>query len=392
VGRDGLGLWFRGGECWYLATNVQGRRIRRSLHTRDRKVALTRAHQLIADLERRGPIALQMNRATVAQALALAASDARVNGRKSAWKTGKNVERLSAALGDLKLAALTGAHIMVYVDQRKAAGFANASINRELATLRRGLILAADAGLVSRDAIPRIRLLKEAPARRGFFDRDQFETVRRNLPAALKPVVTVAYITGWRLRSEILPMQWRQVDLAAETIRLDPGTTKNDEGRLFVMTPDLKATLAAQWAGTDALQRETGQIIPFIFHRTGTPIKSFRRAWLLACERAGVPGRIPHDFRRTAVRNLERAGIARSVAMKVVGHRTESIYRRYAIVSEGDLRDAARKLAAIDRDTSNGSGLGSHPGHEPEGVQNKPAQHQVAGGPRRRSTDAETKQ
>jgi integrase len=332
-----------------------------------------------------------MNRATVAQALALAASDARVNGRKSAWKTGKNVERLSAALGDLTLAALTGAHIMAYVDERKAAGFANASINRELATLRRGLILAADAGLVSRDSI-RIRLLKEAPARKGFFDRDQFETVRRHLPAALKPVVTVAYITGWRLRSEILPMQWRQVDLEAETIRLDPGTTKNDEGRLFVMTPELKATFAAQRAETDALQRETGQIAPFIFHRAGTPIKSFRRAWLYACQRAGVPGRIPHDFRRTAVRNLERAGIARSVAMKAIGHRTESVYRRYAIVSEGDLRDAARKLAAIDRGTSNGSGLGSHPGHELEGVQNTLAQHQVAGGPRRRSTDGGTKQ
>src|SRR5260370_27268336 len=143
----GEDLWRRGGKTFYLDAVVEGRRLRRSLRTRDRKVALTRAHQLIADLERRGPIALQMNRATVAQALALAASDARVNGRKSAWKTGKNVERLSAALGDLKLAALTGAHLIVYVDQRKAAGFANASVNRELATLRRGLILAADAGL-----------------------------------------------------------------------------------------------------------------------------------------------------------------------------------------------------------------------------------------------------
>src|SRR5437879_13387777 len=99
-------------------------------------------------------------------------------------------------------------------------------------------------------------------------------------------------------------MQWRQVDLAAETIRLDPGTTKSDEGRLFVMTPELKATLAAQWAGTDALQRETGQIIPFVFHRTGTPIKSFRRASLLGCERAGVPDVLPHAFGGTAARHI----------------------------------------------------------------------------------------
>src|SRR6266566_327348 len=125
---------------------------------------------------------------------------------------------------------------------------------------------------------------------------------------------------------------------------------------------------------------------------SGVRIKSFRRAWVTACKKAGIPERVPHDFRRTAVRNLERAGVPRSTAMKMVGHRTESIYRRYAIVSEGDLREAAQKLAAIDRGTWNGGDPGSHPGHEPEGVQNTLAQHQVAGGPRRRSTDGGTKQ
>jgi integrase len=70
---------------------------------------------------------------------------------------------------------------------------------------------------------------------------------------------------------------------------------------------------------------------------------------------AGVPGRIPHDFRRTAVRNLERAGVPRSVAMKMVGHKTEAVYRRYAIVSESDLHEAARKLAALPAGTFSGT-------------------------------------
>ena len=70
------------------------------------------------------------------------------------------------------------------------------------------------------------------------------------------------------------------------------------------------------------------------------------RAWQRARDKAGLPGRIPHDFRRTAVRHLEQAGVPRSVAMKLTGHKTEAVYRRYAIVSPGDLRSAARQLDA----------------------------------------------
>jgi integrase len=158
------------------------------------------------------------------------------------------------------------------------------------------------------------------------------------------------------------------------------------------MTPELRSVLLDQRERTDAIQRETGRIIPLVFHRDGRAIKAFRRAWISACRKAGVPDRIPHDFRRTAVRNLERAGVSRSVAMKMVGHKTESIYRRYAIVSESDLREAARKLAAVEQGPRNGS----H--HTVAGQADRRAQSQhpfvpdVAGGPRRRSTDGRTRQ
>jgi integrase len=78
-------------------------------------------------------------------------------------------------------------------------------------------------------------------------------------------------------------------------------------------------------------------------------MKGFRKAWKTACKAAGVPGRIPHDFRRTAVRNLQRAGVPQSVAMAMVGHKTVSIYRRYSIVDESMLRDAADKLDQFAR-------------------------------------------
>lgn len=82
-----------------------------------------------------------------------------------------------------------------------------------------------------------------------------------------------------------------------------------------------------------------------MFHRSGQPIKYLRRSWLTACKKVGLPGKIPHDLRRTAVRNLERSGVSRSAAMKLVGHKTESVYRRYAIVSEADLQHAGKQLS-----------------------------------------------
>jgi integrase len=110
-----------------------------------------------------------------------------------------------------------------------------------------------------------------------------------------------------------------------------------------------------QIAKTEALQKELDRIVPHLFHRNGEPIKTFRRSWVTACKKAGVPGKIRHDFRRTAYRNLERAGVPRSAAMKAIGHRSESVYRRYSIVDESMLKEAAAKLEqlhAADRQKS----------------------------------------
>ena len=100
-------------------------------------------------------------------------------------------------------------------------------------------------------------------------------------------------------------------------------------------------------AKTDELQRKLGVLIPVVFHIEGNPFKSYRKAWKTACRKAGLPGRIPHDLRRTAVRNLVRAGVSEVVAMKMTGHKTRSIFDRYDIVSQGDLNDAARKLETL---------------------------------------------
>jgi len=173
-------------------------------------------------------------------------------------------------------------------------------------------------------------------------------TVLSHLHQDVAPIVEFLYLTGWRV-GEALPLQWHQVDFKAGIVRLEPGTTKNDEGRVFpfAVLPDLEALLQRQRERTEALQVGTGRIIPHVFHRDGEPILDFRGAWERACTDAGFAGRLVHDFRRTAVRNLERAGVSRSVAMKLTGHKTESVYRRYAIVSEADLAEGVGKLAAL---------------------------------------------
>lgn len=189
--------------------------------------------------------------------------------------------------------------------------------------------------------------MHEDNVRKGFFEEEQFRAVLKHLPDDLKPVIRTAYITGWRTHSEILTRQKRHLDLDTGWLRLEPGGIKNGKGRMFPLTPELEDLLRAQLERSRILERETGRIIPWLFHREGNPIKNFRHVWRTACQAAGVPDRIPHDFRRTAVRNLKRAGVSRSTAMAMTGHLTESVYRRYAVSDETSLKEAAVKLAAL---------------------------------------------
>ncbi|HJU09695.1 MAG TPA: tyrosine-type recombinase/integrase, partial [Candidatus Binataceae bacterium] len=149
------------------------------------------------------------------------------------------------------------------------------------------------------------------------------------------------------LKSEILTRKRQHLDLEAGWLRLEPGETKNGRGRMFPLTPELREILERQFAETRAFEKATGRLVPWLFHRNGKPIKDFRHAWSVARRAAGIPGRLLHDFRRTAVRNLERAGIPRSAAKAMVGHETDSIYERYAIADEGMLKEAAVKLATF---------------------------------------------
>jgi integrase len=167
----------------------------------------------------------------------------------------------------------------------------------------------------------------------------------RKQAGVLANVVRFAFATGWRMTSEVLPLEWRHVDWKGRCVRLDAHTTKNDEGRSFPFTADLEKILTEQ-LGIHEQLKAAGPICPFVFHRNGERIGYFRSAWWNACKAAGCPGTLVHDMRRSAVRTFERAAVPRSVAMSIVGHKTESIYRRYAIVDEAMQREAAARLDA----------------------------------------------
>ena len=272
--------------------------------------------------------------------------DYRVNRRRSLADVRRHVRlHLGPFFAGRRMSAITTTDVRRYIVRRQSEGARNATVNRELSVLKRAFTLAIAAGsLASR---PHIALLREDNVRRGFFELGEFEAVRRRLPADLSDFVCFLYVTGWRWRSEAARLRWTNVAFDAGEIRLDPGTTKTGEGRVFPFTAELRAVLERRRAVTRDRERTLGHVVPHVFTRgDGKPIGSFNKAWATACRGAGVPGRVLHDFRRTAVRNLLRAGVPERVAMQMVGWRSRQMLDRYHIVSAADLVEAARKLDA----------------------------------------------
>lgn len=332
--------WYRNGKRYEESTRTNDReRAKRILRIREGEVA----HGI--------PVSPAIGRVTFEDAALDLELEYKQNGRRSIDDLRRRfVLHLTPYFGGRRLISITTPDVRSYVDHRQKHGAANATINRELAALKRLFNLAKRARRILADHVPHIELLQEDNIRKGFFEREPFEAVRAKLPAELQAVATFAYLTGWR-RSEVLSLDWRQVDFSAGTVTLDPGTTKNRDGRVFPFAalPELRDLLVAQRAHTEAVERETSTIIPAVFHRRGRRIVSIVAAWRSACEAAGFPGMLLHDLRRTSVRNLVRAGVPERVAMMLTGHKTRSVFSRYNIVDEADLTSGVAKLAEAMR-------------------------------------------
>jgi integrase len=266
-----------------------GRVVRESTGTPKETVARRMLRAREGDVEHGIPINPKMGRVTFEDAADDLLNDYTVNGRKIHDHAKRRIElHLGTAVdvegkkifGGRRLANITTTDVRAFVAARLAAGAAPGEINRELSALKRMYTIAVQAGKLH--AKPYIPMLTEDNVRAGFFERAQLEAVCGHLPAPLRPVVTFAYLTGWRVASEILTLEWRQVDWVGRVVRLDPGTTKNREGRTFPFTVELEQLLKGRLVEYEVL-KEAERIVPHVFHRDGEPIKDFRGAFRTAC-------------------------------------------------------------------------------------------------------------
>jgi integrase len=335
----------RQSNIFWIKYYRNGKAERENAHTADFAIAKRLLQSREGDVARGIPVSAKLGRVKIDELTGDVVTNYKINHKKSLGDVERRLRKhIIPFFGGRRAVSITTSTVERFILTRQEQEASNAEINRELAILKRAFSLGVRAGKIL--SKPYIAALKENNVRIGFFEDDQFKAVLMHLTLALQRLMTFFYITGCR-KQEGLTLQWRQIDFRTGTVLLDPGTTKNDDGRVFPFTHELRELLESQRADTERLQRQRGIVCPWVFHRDAQPIKSYDGAWRSACKAAGVPGRHVHDFRRSTVRRLEQAGVSRSVGMKLTGHKTESVYRRYAIVSKSDLEEATRRLDAL---------------------------------------------
>lgn len=338
----GNGRVFKRGDVWWVAYYVNGKERRESTKSRnesDAKRLLKHRMKQIHGGRYTGP---EEDRLTVIELLNalekhLANKEAKsLNQLKSHLKPVRRFFALDRAI------AVTPDSVQRYIDERRAAGKAPATINREVEGLKQAYNAAVKHGRLSR--APYFPMLRENNTRQGFFEHADFQKFVVLLPEPIDDIARFAYLSGWR-RGEIVPLKWDAVDRTAREVRLH--TSKNGEGRVLPLVDELWSVIERRWAARTFEQADkTTKLSEFVFHRAGAPIVDFRKAWDAAFAEAKVAPRLFHDLRRTAVRNMVRAGISQAVAMSISGHKTASMFQRYNVTSTTDRVDALARTQA----------------------------------------------
>ncbi len=351
------GAWIELPTWWIAYCGPKGERkrreIRESTHTEDEKKAgnilRDRVRRVAEDLDGgrvfQGP---RQERVKVSDLLGALLADYERREIKGLRNVKVHETPIREFFGFRRAVSVTPDHVRRYIAERRGLTppRANSTINRELEILSRAYSLAVNEGRLSRK--PVVPMLPEDNARKGFFEKDELDRILPHLPAPIDEMARFAYMSGWRL-GEVLGLRWDNVDRSAREIRLD--TSKNGEGRVLPLDEVDWQLFERLWAAREYRTPAGPGLSAYVFHRRGKPINedTFGGQWRRARVKAKLPGKLFHDLRRTAARNMIRAGVAETVAMTITGHKTRAMFSRYNITSSEDKLQALRlRRAYVD--------------------------------------------
>ncbi len=347
----GMGGTYPRGRIWWIQYYHRGRSFRESSHSENeaeankllkRRFGEIAAHQFVPDEEK----------VTFEDLAGGIVTDYKLNARKSLdTAVLNNISHLRAHFGFDRALDLNRDRSKTYQALRLEEGASVATVNREVAILRRMFSVAVESGKLSRK--PVFKMLKGEKVREGFVEHGDFLKLLGYLPTHLKPFVEFLYYSGWR-KGAAKNLQWSEVDMEGRTVRVKMEDSEKPKPWVLPLEDRL-------WEIIRESQKQRRLDVKLVFHHRGRGVGDVRKAWHSACISAGLGkfeqinegkrkgkkawvGLLIHDLRRCAARNLSRAGVSEVVAMKITGHKTNSMYRRYRIVDESELREAQERL------------------------------------------------
>jgi integrase len=325
------------GSIWWIRYWHRGKEYAESTHSPDPRVADKLLKKRLGEREAGKFHGTKQERVAYEQLKDYIRTDYTKRGLRSIDTLAARFAHLDAAFAGMRAVDITPAHLHTYQADRRTAGAEAATVNRELAALRRMFQLAAE--LLVLTVVPVFpKPLEENAPRQGFYEPSEVQAIRAHLHEDYQDVMDALYVTGQRKRA-IVGLTWGDVFLDSGEIRLDAARMKSKRVHVLPIGADLLAVLQRRL-------KARRLDLALVFHHRGQPIGDWRKSWAHACDDAGLPGKLLHDFRRTAARDLRHSGVSEKEAMQHTGHATASVFKRYQIVTPTEQRAVADRLTA----------------------------------------------